>query len=73
MPIIYDGHEVSEPLRLDLLVEGLIIVEIKATEQDHDIHKAQLLSYLKLAKLRVGLLINFNKKLIKDGIKRIIN
>lgn len=73
VPVYYDGVDLGEPLRLDLLVGGLVIVEIKSTERDHEIHKAQTLTYLRLSNLRLGLLINFNVRYIKDGIKRIIN
>jgi GxxExxY protein len=55
---------------LDLLVEGKVILELKAVEQLHPVHEAQLLTYLKLSGCRIGLLINFNVKLLKDGIKR---
>jgi len=58
---------------LDLLVEESIIVEIKAIEKLEPIHEAQLLSYLKLSKCPVGLLINFNVKFLKDGIRRLVN
>ncbi len=59
--------------RLDLLVEDKVIVEIKAVEKLNDIHLAQILSYLKLSVLKLGYLINFNVKLIKEGIKRVAN
>ena len=59
--------------RLDFLVEGLVIVELKSVERFAPIHEAQLLSYLKAANLRVGLLINFNVRRLKDGVKRIVN
>jgi hypothetical protein len=59
-------------LRLDLLVRESVIVEIKASEKMHPLYKAQILTYLKLTGIRLGLLINFNVPLIKDGIKRVI-
>jgi GxxExxY protein len=59
-------------LRLDLLVAGLVIVEIKAVEKLAPVHQAQLLTYLKLTDKKLGLLINFNVPLIKDGIKRMV-
>ena len=59
--------------RLDLLVENSVIVEVKAVDQLVPIHQAQLLSYLKLSNLQVGLLINFNVKVLKQGIKRVVN
>ena len=61
------------PYRLDLLVEGEVIVEIKAMDSLAPIHEAQLMSYLKLSGCRVGLLINFNVTVLKDGIRRIVN
>jgi GxxExxY protein len=71
VPIEYDGIRFDEGFRIDLLVEGCIIIEIKAVIQDHPVYRAQVLTYLRLTKLRLALLINFNKKLIKDGITRI--
>lgn len=67
----YDGLEFDEGFRVDLLVEGKVIVELKSTLGDHPVFKAQLISYLKLSGLRLGYVINFNKKFIKDGIERI--
>ena len=72
LPIIYDEIRLDAGLRLDILVEDLIIIELKAVEKMHQIYKAQLLTYLKLTGLRLGLLINFNVLLIRDGIKRVI-
>lgn len=72
VPIVYDGLRLDAGLRLDLLVAKSIIVELKAVEQMHPVFEAQLLSYLKLTGLRLGLLVNFNVPLIKHGIKRII-
>jgi GxxExxY protein len=72
LPVLYDGVKIEAGLRLDILVEGKLIVELKAVENLLPVHKAQLLTYLKLSKRRLGLLINFNVPLIKDGIKRII-
>jgi len=73
VPILYDGHQLKTPLRLDLLVNDRIIVELKAIEAVLAVHKAQLLSYLRLADRRLGLLLNFNTVLLKNGIFRIIN
>ena len=73
MPVIYHNHVIDVGYRLDLLVESEVIVELKSVEQLHSIHKAQLLTYLKLAKKKLGLLINFNSPVIKDGIVRLIN
>lgn len=71
LPIIYGELKIEGGLILDLLVGGELIVELKAVEKLLDVHKAQLLTYLKLHRSRLGLLINFNVPLIKDGIKRI--
>jgi GxxExxY protein len=71
-PIVYDGLRLDAGLRVDLLIAKAIIVELKAVDQVHPVFEAQLLSYLKLTNLRLGLLINFNVPLIKYGIKRII-
>lgn len=72
IPIVYDGIQFDEGLRLDLLVEDFVIVEIKAIEQVNPVWTAQVLSHLKLTKKRLGYLINFNVVLIKNGIKRLI-
>ena len=72
-PIAYDGLIFENALRLDLIVEDSIIVEDKAVEEIHPIHLAQLRTYLKLANKRLGLLINFNTVLLKDGIRRVVN
>ncbi|MFQ5474117.1 MAG: GxxExxY protein [Dehalococcoidia bacterium] len=72
VPIMYDGEQVDADLRLDLLVEDLVIVEIKAVEKMIPLFDAQLLTYLKLTNRQLGLLINFNVPRIKDGIRRII-
>lgn len=73
VPIIYKGLKMDVAYRLDLLIEGKVIIEIKAVEKLNDLHLAQILSYLKLSDLRLGFLINFNVKLIKEGIKRVAN
>jgi len=72
IPVIYDGVEIEAGLRLDLWVDKKLIVELKAVEQLHEVHKAQLITYLKLTGTRLGLLVNFNVPVIKQGIKRII-
>ena len=72
IPVIYEGIDTGTTLRLDMLVEKLLIVEIKAIDQLLPIHRGQLLTYLKLTDLRLGLLINFNVTLLKDGVKRVI-
>jgi GxxExxY protein len=72
-PIHYDDLVFENELRLDLVVEDTIIVEVKAVEELHAVHLAQLRTYLKLANKRLGLLFNFNTVLLKDGIKRVVN
>jgi len=72
IPIVYDGIRLEGGLKLDLLVQKQLIVEIKAVEEMNRIFKAQVLTYLKLARLRLALLINFNVHLLRDGIERII-
>lgn len=73
LPVVYDGAQIDLGYRLDLVVEGAVIVELKATEKVAPIHEAQLLSYLKLSGRKLGLLINFNVLHLKDGIKRMAN
>ncbi len=73
VPVRYKGVVIRDPLHLDLLVEGKIIVEVKATEQNLLIHQTQLLTYLRLTGIHLGLLINFGKRHVKDGICRLIN
>jgi GxxExxY protein len=72
LPVVYDGIYLDAGLRLDFLVGGSLIVELKAVESLLPIHHAQLLTYLKLTGHRLGLLINFNVPLIKDGIRRVV-
>ncbi len=73
LPVEYDGVRIDLGYRLDLLIEGQIIVELKAVERLTSVHEAQLLSYLKLSGKKIGLLINFNVTRLKDGIKRMVN
>jgi len=72
LPIVYEGLRISSGLRLDLLIEERVVVELKAVEKILPVFNAQLLTYLKLSGHRLGLLINFNVPRIKDGIRRII-
>lgn len=72
VPIVYDGTLLDEDLRLDVLVADLVICEFKAVDQLNPVWEAQLITYLKLSKKRLGFLINFNVPVIKKGIKRII-
>jgi len=71
--VSYRGVRLDCGYRVDLLVEGQAIVELKAVKAFEPVHEAQLLTYLKLAGLKVGLLLNFNVPLLKDGIKRVVN
>lgn len=71
LPIFYDGIKLDADLRLDIWLEKKFIVEVKAVENLLPVHQAQLLTYLKLTKNRLGLLINFNVPLLKNGIKRV--
>lgn len=73
IPIIYKGVSLGSPLRIDLLVGGLVIVECKATSQYNPIFESQLLTYLRLTDLKLGLVINFGERLVKDGIHRVVN
>ncbi len=71
LPVIYDGVRLDAGMRIDMIVAGNLLVELKAVETMHPVHKAQLLTYLKLTGHRLGLLINFNVPLIRDGIERL--
>jgi GxxExxY protein len=73
VPVHYKGKQLNKDLRLDLLVEDQVIIEVKAVEVLMPVHVAQILSYLKLSDKRLGFLINFNVPLLKDGIRRIVN
>lgn len=73
IPIHFRGVRFDEGFRADLVVDGKVLVELKSVEALVNLHKKQVLTYLRLADLRLGLLINFNSALIKDGIKRISN
>ena len=73
LPVVYKEVHLDCGYRLDLLVENAVIVEIKAVESLAPIHQAQLLSYLRLTGCKVGLLINFNVRILKDGLRRLVN
>src|SRR5262249_9771458 len=73
LPVVYKNESLDLDFRIDILVENEVIVELKAVEGLLPVHEAQLLTYLKLADKRVGLLINFNEALLKNGFKRMIN
>jgi GxxExxY protein len=72
MPVVYKGIEVDCGYRIDMLVEGKLIIELKVVDALNHLHEAQLLTYMKLAEIKVGLLINFNSKLLRSGIKRFV-
>jgi GxxExxY protein len=71
IPIIYKGEHVGDDLKVDLLVEDKIVIELKSVDEIHPIHFKQLLTYVRLANKKVGLLINFNVEILKDGIHRV--
>ncbi|MBX7171730.1 MAG: GxxExxY protein [Pyrinomonadaceae bacterium] len=73
LPVYYDGIKLEAGYKIDVLIEDKVIVELKAVERILPIHEAQILTYLKLANKKIGLLINFNVKVLKDGITRKIN
>jgi len=73
IPIVYHGVHFRAGFRCDLLIEDKVIVEVKSIEAIHPVHKKQVLTYLRFADRRLGLLINFNVALIKDGIVRLVN
>ncbi len=73
LPITYDGHTIDVGYRIDMLVEECVLIENKSVDHLLPIHHAQVLTYLKLRGLRLGLLINWNVRLAKEGIKRILN
>jgi GxxExxY protein len=73
LPLVYKGEKLECGYRLDIVVENTIILELKSCEKLEPIHKAQLLTYLKLSGLKLGLLLNFNVPLMRDGIVRVVN
>ena len=73
LPLIYEEIKLDIGYRLDIILEDKLIIEIKSVESLNEVHFAQLLTYLKLTNCKLGMLINFNVKLVKDGIKRIAN
>jgi len=73
LPLIYEEVKLDVGYRIDIIVENKLIVEIKSVEALNDVHFAQLLTYLKLTSCKLGLLINFNVSLIKNGVKRVVN
>jgi GxxExxY protein len=73
LPLVYDGEKIELGYRIDLLVERMVIVEVKCVEAIHPVHQAQLLSYMRLTGIGVGLLINFYVAHLRDGIKRMVD
>ncbi len=73
LPLIYEEVKLEIGYRIDIIIEDKFIVEVKSVEALNDVHLAQLLTYLKLSNCKLGLLINFNVKLLKDGVRRVIN
>jgi GxxExxY protein len=72
MPLVYEGKKLDLGYRIDLFVDGKVIIEIKSVETLNPVHLAQILTYMKLSGCRIGFLINFNVQSLKDGIKRVI-
>ena len=73
IPICYDGHQIEQGFRADLIVEEKVIIELKSVEKVIPVHKKQLLTYLRLSNMKLGLLVNFGDNLIKNGVTRVIN
>jgi GxxExxY protein len=73
VPILYKGKQLGTPLRLDLKVNGLVLVDNKATNEWNPIFAAQMLTYLRLTKLKLGIVINFGEQYVKNGINRVVN
>ena len=73
IPVVYKEKQLKKPLYLDILIEKQIIIEVKATEKKNPLFAAQLLTYLRLTSLRLGLVINFGEKVLKNGVERVIN
>ena len=72
VPVLYKGVNIEADLFMDLVVENQLVLELKSVDALHPVHEAQLLTYRKLSKIRLGLLVNFNVRLLKNGIKRLI-
>jgi GxxExxY protein len=73
IPLLYKGRQLPCGFRCDLLVEGKLIIEVKAVEAFNDVHLAQVLTYLRLSDVKLGLLINFNVSSLRNGLKRVVN
>lgn len=73
LPIPYKGNVLASPLKIDLMVNKLVIIECKAVSQYHSVFEAQTLTYLRLTNLKLGMVINFGERMVKDGIHRVVN
>ncbi|MDT8441561.1 MAG: GxxExxY protein [Desulfuromonadales bacterium] len=73
VPVLYKGHQVKHPHFIDLLVDNRVVVEVKATEKHSSIFETQLLTYLRLSNLQLGLVINFGERHVRQGIRRVVN
>ena len=73
VPIRYKGHSLGTPMRLDLLIEGNVVVECKAAAEYNPVFESQVLTYLRMTGLKLGLVVNFGEKFVKDGIHRVVN
>lgn len=73
LPVVYEGQKLEVGYRIDLVVEGRVVIEVKSVDAIHPIHEAQLLSYMRLSGIGVGLLINFNVLQLRNGIKRMVD
>lgn len=73
VPIVYKGNRLANPLKLDLLIEDLVIIECKAVASYNEVFESQALTYLRLMNLKLGLVINFGDRLVKKGFHRVVN
>ena len=73
LPIPYKGHVLATPLKIDLIVQDMVIVECKSVSKYHEVFAAQTLTYLRLTGLKLGLVINFGERVVKDGVHRVVN
>lgn len=73
VPVLYKSVPIKDALKLDLLVDNRVVVEVKATDTLHKVHSAQVLTYLRLTKHKLGLVLNFGQPLLRDGISRVVN
>ena len=73
LPIIYEELRIENAYRIDIIIEDKLILEIKTVDYINDVHKAQILTYLKLTNCKLGLILNFRTDIFKDGVKRVVN